>query len=450
MCMWQNLECKRKCSQFDLEKLPKRNVSLKRLTICNIFQAVKKKGFQKRLEKVETRIRQLLMNEKELEILRRQQELNDYSEIRAHIQELATSQEDATAKMTQDISNSLKGDIMGQLKKDLLEDIAMTIKDEIKQQLGQCQHNQTDKDFPNLPTYANIAAKPPPPKPTIVITPKDNKVATYKLKHELNKCGSITSNITDCFATRGGKVIIKCPDDLTKQALQRAINEKTEISNLATVTESKPRFLRIMIFGGPQAPTQTTRFRQGEELPEEIKTYLQDFVNPALQKTLKKDLHELKYKLILLLQANRQKTHIVLELPEQDAKQLLSQGKILLGFNSCTTKRYVNVIRCFNCQRYGHITKNCPNPPTCVNCGESHPPDEQGEQSPCSAPPSCINCSERKKQEILLFKEKKISKYTIFTTSHRASDRQCEVYRSTLKQAQDKISNAENRNHPNS
>ena len=62
---------------------------------------------------------------------------------------------------------------------------------------------------------------------------------------------------------------------------------------------------------------------------------------------------------------------------------------------------------------------------------------DQGET--CPAPSNCINCFEKKQLEILQFKEKKITRYTIFTTKHKASDRQCEVYKFHLQQAQAKI-----------
>ena len=130
---------------------------------------------------------------------------------------------------------------------------------------------------------------------------------------------------------------------------------------MANITDSKPKNTRVMIFGAPQSPVQTTRFKQGEALPLEFKEYLDNFISPSLQKTLHRDLKDLKYKPILNLQAPKQRTHLVLELSNPDAKQLMDKGKILIGFNSCSVKRYINITRCFKCQRYGHLSSNCPN-----------------------------------------------------------------------------------------
>ena len=410
-----------------------------------VVLAANKKGYRKRLEKIELRIRHLQACERELELYKKKDDLADFTHVRERLQEITDSQIDASAQIAQNIAKVLKDEVIGTLKKELLQDISTTISKEIRTQLQTTTTETIESDFPALKSYANALTKPTKPKPALVISPKEAGLPPHRLKSELNKCSKVTNSISDCFATRGGKVIIKCPTDHAKQVVQEALAQNKDLTTIATIQDSKPRKIRIMIFGGPQAPVATTRFKQGDELPQEVKEYLDDFITPALQKHLHKDLPDLNYKLIHLLQAQRQKTHIVLELPEQDATLMLNSGKILLGFNSCTVKRYINISRCYKCQRYGHTSQNCSNPPCCVNCGEAHTSGNRGADPPCLAPPTCINCTERKKQEIQLYKEKKISKYTIFNVTHRASDRHCEVYRATLRQAQEKLLNLEKR-----
>lgn len=57
--------------------------------------------------------------------------------------------------------------------------------------------------------------------------------------------------------------------------------------------------------------------------------------------------------------------------------------------------------RCFRCQRYGHIVRNCTHPPRCLRCGGSHTEED------CTKPLKCINCGE----------------------PHLASDRNCIIFR---------------------
>ena len=51
------------------------------------------------------------------------------------------------------------------------------------------------------------------------------------------------------------------------------------------------------------------------------------------------------------------------------------------------------VRRCYNCQKYGHIAKDCPQKaaPTCGNCTGAH----DSRQCDGKAPKKCVNCHGR-------------------------------------------------------
>ena len=59
-------------------------------------------------------------------------------------------------------------------------------------------------------------------------------------------------------------------------------------------------------------------------------------------------------------------------------------------FNKSYKYQHYNkpVIRGFNCQKLGHIARNCRNCKCCQNCGETHL-----ENSYCSKNPACANCN---------------------------------------------------------
>ena len=59
-----------------------------------IHMALTKKGYKKRLEKLEGRLRELQLMEKELEILKRQQDLADFSAIRSQITDITAAQDE--------------------------------------------------------------------------------------------------------------------------------------------------------------------------------------------------------------------------------------------------------------------------------------------------------------------------------------------------------------------
>ena len=69
------------------------------------------------------------------------------------------------------------------------------------------------------------------------------------------------------------------------------------------------------------------------------------------------------------------------------ASTLLTKGILIFGkLYKCTT--YIKpAVRCYNCQSYGHISRNCSKVHICNNCGQSDCTTE------CNKPAKCHNCS---------------------------------------------------------
>ena len=68
--------------------------------------------------------------------------------------------------------------------------------------------------------------------------------------------------------------------------------------------------------------------------------------------------------------------------------QLLKDG-IYVGFNHCQAHPWIREpIRCFNCQRFNHVSSTCRFEKRCLNCGVTHDCDGK-----CSNEPKCANCS---------------------------------------------------------
>ena len=69
------------------------------------------------------------------------------------------------------------------------------------------------------------------------------------------------------------------------------------------------------------------------------------------------------------------------------ASSLLNQGIYIFGKHYNVVRYLKPVIRCHNCQLYGHISKFCTNSTVCTNCGDSDC------SSNCTKPSKCHNCS---------------------------------------------------------
>ena len=100
-----------------------------------------------------------------------------------------------------------------------------------------------------------------------------------------------------------------------------------------------------------------------------------------------------------VLDAQRLKRKIIVEGKEPEYKPT---GSIKVTFKGqrlpssislckviCTVEPFIHrVVQCFNCLRYGHISKQCKSKVRCDKCGNEHNTTE----CPSASPPSCIFC----------------------------------------------------------
>ncbi|XP_076251540.1 uncharacterized protein LOC143190856 [Rhynchophorus ferrugineus] len=78
---------------------------------------------------------------------------------------------------------------------------------------------------------------------------------------------------------------------------------------------------------------------------------------------------------------------------------------IKAGYLSLRVRQYIlNSMKCYQCQRFGHVSINCTYAPTCSSSGKN----EHGENE-CSPPPHCVNYGQKhspRRRECLVYKEK--------------------------------------------
>ncbi|KAJ8665712.1 hypothetical protein QAD02_007374 [Eretmocerus hayati] len=86
--------------------------------------------------------------------------------------------------------------------------------------------------------------------------------------------------------------------------------------------------------------------------------------------------------------ASGSETHIKTDRVKIYAEYQLSSHIRLIGSIYRDVKYYVTtVIRCYNCQKFGHKANLCKNVKVSQNCGCSHPNSE------CNNPEKCVNCN---------------------------------------------------------
>ena len=120
-----------------------------------IHMALAKKGYKKRLEKLEGRIRELHLMEKELEILKRQQDLADFTAIRSQITDIATAQDEQTTTLATALTRAIKEELLPSMKEEFLTTMREVITTEVQKQL----HKQTTEEGEDFPTLQQSYAR---------------------------------------------------------------------------------------------------------------------------------------------------------------------------------------------------------------------------------------------------------------------------------------------------
>lgn len=72
---------------------------------------------------------------------------------------------------------------------------------------------------------------------------------------------------------------------------------------------------------------------------------------------------------------------------EYTYSQILAKKKLRLDWSVIHVQPYVDLRRCFKCQQYNHIAKECTNKIACAQCGGEHDVKDCVSTSTC-----CVNC----------------------------------------------------------
>lgn len=86
-------------------------------------------------------------------------------------------------------------------------------------------------------------------------------------------------------------------------------------------------------------------------------------------------------------QRQETKENWVVECTGRVRNYLRERDKIYIGWECCRVKDYIDLARCYKCQRYGHVAKVCQNKETCSYCAGEH------KFADCTAGEDQVKCS---------------------------------------------------------
>lgn len=152
-----------------------------------------------------------------------------------------------------------------------------------------------------------------------------------------------------------------------------------------------------------------------KELKEDLISKNFDYFNQKQRENLEKDIifkHKIK---------SDSRVHWVVQLPGLMYEHLITGSRVFLMWRTYKIKEFVNIMRCFKCHGYGHMTKNCSQEQLCENCGQK---DHIKSDCPKKDAPTCINCIRNKRKSY---------SHKVKDTTCPEYKRQVEIYRNKIK-----------------
>lgn len=290
----------------------------------------------------------------------------------------------------------------------------LLLMEDVKKQLEYVK-NQNSQITPPLPTmstkkYSEVVRKTQ--EEVIVVIPKDKKQDSTTTKKDIEEQidpSTIGAQVSRVKYIRDGGVAISCTkrEDINKisQNITQKMNNKYEIK----VPEKKNPKLKIINL-------------------EKKMTENQDILleNIVLQNGITTDEGNKSMKVIKIYEDKRKKSNtVILEVDLNTYKQISRREVLHIGWRKCRFFDYVNIIQCYKCWKFGHMSGECTNSDViCPKCSENHKIEV------CkSSNEICVNCKYAK--EVL--------KMPHIDFLHTAFNRKCESYQRIFQQLQTRV-----------
>lgn len=159
-----------------------------------------------------------------------------------------------------------------------------------------------------------------------------------------------------------------------------------------------------------------------DEVKEEI--FTRNMVESEISKEdfVKEFVLKHKYEAKDQRRGDAKRKHVVAECSVRVRNWLRRKGRVFVGWESCRIKDYVEVARCYKCQRFGHVAKHCADKKlSCSHCSDEH--DFKDCKKKGGEGAKCTNCTREGRND----------------AKHPASWRGCPVYEKAVKRHNEQI-----------
>lgn len=262
--------------------------------------------------------------------------------------------------------------------------------DEISADIDRVRVEQT-KPTENKPSYSKITARKK--DNVIILQPKTKDANATEVRNDIKTSIDpleLKGGIRMGKTTKKGGIILECNNAETMGHLSDKI--ETKLTDKYTIEKPRKIVPRVKIL----------------DIHEESND--DNLLNRLIEQN-KLSNKESDFKIVYKSKPVRSKFHIVIECDKKTQENILQRERIYIGWMSCRAQEDLRVLRCFNCQKYGHLAKHCRNNTICPICSGNHKSENCD-----SAIKKCNNCEEAKKRNLQIDSE------------HTAWDSKCPYY----------------------
>lgn len=210
----------------------------------------------------------------------------------------------------------------------------------------------------------------PPKTEAIIIKPSENRTFANLFKQLKDNAGDKMEGIQTIRKSRGGDLIIEMEKDANGSGFEKVVKDTL----------------------GADYKVRRMTPRVTYEIKDVDPTLDREELTTEIAREIKLEQQEIQVKSIRFGYGGT-KTAIV-SLPSKVISRLDSEVKIKLGFTNCRIRRAQNLIRCFKCHEFGHLSYNCRvntnGQEICRRCGTT------GHQiDGCQAIRCCVLCTRK-------------------------------------------------------
>lgn len=258
-------------------------------------------------------------------------------------------------------------------------------------------------DKPDRRSLSGPAEKQVQEEFPVIITMVDKQQEVESVKDEVKRIWDDkpeTPRPSDVVMTKAKQMIIKMRNSREALEVKETLMKSDELKEKIRINTPTKRRARVMILS---VEPEISEERVAEEIAGVLEERCLDWTGgPLLRQKLKdldlpeqsrKSIEDLckdkkpDFKIVRKISTKLGKINWVLDVDVDTKEWLLSRKRICFNFTRYRIVEYVNIIRCFRCQAYGHMSGNCSSEQKCPICSGDH------RLSECkSVEERCANC----------------------------------------------------------